>query len=138
MTVAVSPSRPKGWLLLGNMPDFRHDPLGFLERCARDHGDFVPLRFVNRRVCLLNAPEQIEYVLATNHRNFRKTLGYRTPFMQRLFGKSHLVYKYQCACPACRHKFQLPNGNLGKTTVCPSCKRNLQVNRVPRVAREQV
>jgi cytochrome P450 len=91
MTVADSPSRPKGWLLLGNMPDFRRDPLGFLELCARNHGDFVPLRFVNRRVCLLNAPEQIEYVLATNHRNFQKTLGYRTPFMWRLFGQGLLT-----------------------------------------------
>src|SRR5262245_42248155 len=82
---------PKGSLFLGNLADFGRDPLGFLTRCARDYGDFVPLRFFNRPVCLLNDPAHIEFVLSTNSRNFRKTLGYRTPFMRRLFGQGLLT-----------------------------------------------
>jgi hypothetical protein len=84
---AVKRSGPKGSLFWGNLLDFGRDPLGFLESCAENHGDFVPLRFINRPVYLLNDPVDIEYVLAGNHRNFRKTLGYKSPFMRRLFGQ---------------------------------------------------
>jgi cytochrome P450 len=82
---------PKGTWLLGNLRQFGRDPLGFLEQCARDYGDFVPLRFGNRTVCLLNDPAHIESVLTTQSRHFRKTLGYRTPFMRRLFGQGLLT-----------------------------------------------
>src|SRR3954465_9651096 len=84
-------SGPKGSLLVGNLTQFGRDPLGFLEQCAREHGDFVPIRFLNKTVYVLNDPEHLEYVLATNARNFRKTLGYRTPFMRRLFGQGLLT-----------------------------------------------
>jgi hypothetical protein len=30
---------PKGVFLLGSLPDFRRDPLGFCTRVARDYGD---------------------------------------------------------------------------------------------------
>lgn len=82
---------PRGSWLWGNLPDFGRDPLAFLERCAREHGDFVQLRFVNRPVLLLNDPSLIEIVLSGNIRNFRKTLGYRTPFMRRMFGQGLLT-----------------------------------------------
>ena len=82
---------PKGRWLVGSLPDFGRDPLGFLENCARNYGDFVTLRFFNRTVLLINDPRAIEQVLATQHRNFQKTLGYRTPFMRRLFGQGLLV-----------------------------------------------
>ena len=84
-------SGPKGSFLAGNLTQFGRDPLGFLEKCTREHGDLVPIRFLNKTVYVLNDPEHIEYVLATNARNFRKTLGYRTPFMQRLFGQGLLT-----------------------------------------------
>ena len=85
------PPGPKGSLLLGSLKDFGRDPLGFLEMCARDYGDFVPVRFLNRTVFILNAPQDIESVLTTQARNFRKTIGYRTPFMRRLFGEGLLT-----------------------------------------------
>ncbi len=87
MTANTQPVSPKGSWLFGNLPEFGADPLNFLERCARDHGDFVPLRFVRRRVNFINRPEDIEMVLSTQARNFQKTLGYRTPFMRRLLGE---------------------------------------------------
>ena len=82
---------PKGSFVVGNLPEFGRDPLGFLERCARDFGDFVPLRFLGRPVLFINAPAAIEQVLVSQARNFRKTIGYRTPFMRRLFGQGLLT-----------------------------------------------
>jgi cytochrome P450 len=84
-------SGPKGSLFFGNLPKFGRDPLALLESCARDYGDFVPLRFVNKPVVLLNDPQHIEFVLASGAKNFRKTIGYRTPFMRRLFGQGLLT-----------------------------------------------
>jgi cytochrome P450 len=82
---------PKGSFIWGNLPEFGRAPLSFLERCVRDHGDFVQLRFANRHVLLLNDPLLIELVLGGNIRSFRKTLGYRTPFMRRMFGQGLLT-----------------------------------------------
>jgi cytochrome P450 len=65
--------------------------LGFLDRCAREGGDVVSLRFFNRTVLLLRDPATIEAALATNSRHFKKTIGYRTPFMRRLFGQGLLT-----------------------------------------------
>ena len=77
---------PKGSWLTGNLTEFGQDPLGFLEKCVRDYGDFVPVRFLHQKIFLLNDPAVIEDVLTTQARNFRKTLGYRTPVMRRIFG----------------------------------------------------
>src|SRR5579862_3994308 len=51
------PSGPKGSLLLGNLPDIRREQMRFLLRCARDYGDFVPLRLGPKRAFLLNHPD---------------------------------------------------------------------------------
>ncbi|EEF58560.1 cytochrome P450 [Pedosphaera parvula] len=90
-THSLKSSGPRGSFLLGNLTQFGQDPLGFLEFCAREHGDFVALRFINRPVYILNSPEHIDFVLASHSRIFRKTLGYRTPFMRRLFGQGLLT-----------------------------------------------
>lgn len=82
---------PAGHWLAGNLGNFGRDPLGFLGRCAAEYGHVVRLRFFNRSVCLVNDPAVIEHVLATGARKFRKTLGYRTPFMRRLFGNGLLT-----------------------------------------------
>jgi cytochrome P450 len=82
---------PKGSFLVGNLPEFGRDPLAFLERCAREFGDFVPLRFLGRPVLFINDAAAIEQVLVTQARSFRKTIGYRTPFMRRLFGQGLLT-----------------------------------------------
>src|SRR5204862_122596 len=61
-----------GQLLLGNLPEFGKDLLGFITQCAREYGDIVRLRLANRVAYLLNHPDYMEYVLVTNHRNFVK------------------------------------------------------------------
>jgi cytochrome P450 len=73
----VPPPGPRGRLLTGNLLDYTRDHLGFLTRCAREHGDVVRLRFVNVRTYLLNHPDHIEYVLVGNNRNFIKSKGVR-------------------------------------------------------------
>ena len=41
---SMLPRGPKGHVLLGSLPEFRRDVLGFLAACARDYGDVVPIR----------------------------------------------------------------------------------------------
>jgi cytochrome P450 len=67
------PAGPKGHLILGCLPEFRRDLLGFLSACARDYGDVVPIRVVNRRLILLSHPDLIEEVLTARARHTTKT-----------------------------------------------------------------
>src|SRR5579862_1947426 len=85
-TASATTLGPKGSWVGGNLTDFGRDPLGFFEKCVHDYGDFVPLRFLHQKVFLINDPVDIEDVLTTQARNFRKTLGYRSPIMRRIFG----------------------------------------------------
>jgi cytochrome P450 len=82
---------PPGAFLIGHLGAFGRNPLGFLESCVRDYGDFVPLRFFGKAVLLTNDVTAIEQVLVSRSKQFRKTLGYRTPFMRRLFGDGLLT-----------------------------------------------
>lgn len=86
-----TPPGPKGTFFGGHLSVFGRDPLALIERCARDYGDFVGLRFVNQPVMLVNDVNAIDFVLSSNSRQFQKTLGYRTPFMRRLFGQGLLT-----------------------------------------------
>ena len=72
------PPGPKGHFLLGNLPEFGKDLLGFITQCAREYGDIVRLRLANRVAYLLNHPDYMEYVLVTNHRNFVKNSIHRS------------------------------------------------------------
>jgi cytochrome P450 len=66
------PPGPPGGLVLGNLPAFAADILGFLTRCTREYGDTVYLRLPGRDVFVLNRPEDIEQVLLTQRANFIK------------------------------------------------------------------
>jgi cytochrome P450 len=91
MVAALVPHGPKGNFLLGVMPEFNRDSLAFLERLARDYGDVVRTRFFYVPAYFLYHPDHIEYVLATNNRNFIKPLSFRTPFFNRLVGNGLLT-----------------------------------------------
>jgi cytochrome P450 len=69
---AVRPPGPKGSLLLGNLPDFARDLLGFFTACAREHGDVVSLRLGRWRGVLVSHPDLVEQVLVTRNRDFQK------------------------------------------------------------------
>ena len=59
-------------MLLGNLPAYARDLLGFLTNSAREYGDIVRLRLGTTRAVLLSHPSQIEHVLATRYGEFAK------------------------------------------------------------------
>jgi cytochrome P450 len=74
---AASHPGPRGHALLGSLPDFKRDQLGFYARCAREYGDVVPVRLGPAPGLLIYHPDAIEEVLVARHRDFIKTRGVR-------------------------------------------------------------
>lgn len=87
---APLPPGPKGNLILGVMPEFNRDTLGFIARC-REYGDVVSMRFLYITAYFLYNPDDIEYVVSTNAKNFIKSRTLRSPFFQRLVGNGLLT-----------------------------------------------
>ncbi|HEX4591406.1 MAG TPA: cytochrome P450 [Gemmataceae bacterium] len=75
MATATLLTGPKARWITGHLSPFRADPLAFLSNCARDFGDFVPLRIGRRRLLLVSDPAAIEEVLITRSRDFVKHWG---------------------------------------------------------------
>jgi cytochrome P450 len=65
------------------------DPLGFLTRCSREHGDVVRLRAPGSTFYMLSSPEHIEHVLRSGHRDFIKWKLLRAT--SRVFGAGMLT-----------------------------------------------
>ena len=74
MSVALPPG-PRGFPLVGNVPDFRRDTLGFLSRSAARHGDVSLYRLGRDRVWLLSHPDFVKDVLVTHQHSFAKGKG---------------------------------------------------------------
>jgi cytochrome P450 len=68
---------PPPHALLGHVPAFSRDGLGFLTLLAREYGDLVPLRLTPFRAVFVNHPDLIEDVLVTRNRSFVKSLALR-------------------------------------------------------------
>jgi cytochrome P450/catechol 2,3-dioxygenase-like lactoylglutathione lyase family enzyme len=88
-TTAALPRGPKGHALLGNLGDLNRDQLGFYLRCAREHGDVVPVRLGPRRGLLVYHPDAVEEVLVVRNRDFIKSPGVR--LLRRLLGDGLVV-----------------------------------------------
>ena len=82
---------PKGTRVMGVMREFNRDALGFIERMQRDYGDIVWSRFLYVPALFLYHPDEIESVLTTNAKNFRKAMTLRSNFFQRLVGNGLLT-----------------------------------------------
>ena len=82
---APLPPGPKGSLIMGVMRDFNRDTLGFVTRC-RDYGDVVRTRFLYVHAYFLYNPADIESLLVTNAKSYRKARSLRSPFFYRLVG----------------------------------------------------
>jgi cytochrome P450 len=82
---------PKGTPVMGVMREFNRDSLGFIERMQRDYGDIVWSRFLYVPALFVYHPNEIEAVLTTNARNFRKAMSLRSNFFQRLVGNGLLT-----------------------------------------------
>ncbi len=71
------------------MGSYLRDPLEFLTRTARTHGDFVRLDFPGMKIVLASAPEAIEHVLVTANKSFVKDRF--THDLSRLLGQGLLT-----------------------------------------------
>ena len=82
---SARPPGPKGSLLMGVMRDFNRDTLDFITRC-RDYGDVVHTRFLWVHAYFLYNPSDIETLLTTGAKSYRKAQSLRSPFFHRLVG----------------------------------------------------
>lgn len=78
--------RPAGHPIFGHLLAFRKDALGFLTHCARHYGPVVPLRMLHKPAFLLLDSTDIERVLVTDHKNFRKPEWLHTAPVRRVLG----------------------------------------------------
>ena len=69
---AAVPPGPKGRFLLGSLPDFAGDILGFMTSTPREYGDISHFRLPGNEIFLLQSPKDIEAVLLTQRTNFIK------------------------------------------------------------------
>jgi cytochrome P450 len=76
-------------VLAGDLPLFAADPLGFLERAARNDGPVAHLRFGRSRAVLLSDPALIEEVLTGKREDFVKARPLLA--LRRLFGRGLLT-----------------------------------------------
>ena len=76
---------------MGVMREFNRDQLGFIERAQREYGDVVWMRFLYVPAIFLYHPDDVEYVLVTNPKNFIKSMSLRSNFFQRLVGNGLLT-----------------------------------------------
>lgn len=84
------PPGPSGHAILGVMPEFNRDTLGFITRC-KEYGDVVRARFFYVPAYFLYDPKDIEYILSTNAKNFIKSMSLRSNFFTRLLGTGLLT-----------------------------------------------
>lgn len=63
---------PKGQFLIGHTLQYMRDPLGFLTRVAREHGDMVRLRLGDTTTIQLSNPDDISEVLRNHPEDFIK------------------------------------------------------------------
>ena len=70
------PPGPPGYPLVGALPAFARDPLGFLCDATRRYGDLLFLgKALGRGVYVLSRPDHIKHVLQENNRNYIKGSG---------------------------------------------------------------
>jgi cytochrome P450 len=67
------PPGPKGWPLVGMALQVLHDPLGTLQRIAREYGDIVRIPIGSESRILLNHPDYIEQVTVIQQSKFHKS-----------------------------------------------------------------
>lgn len=70
-TLKIAPG-PRGLPLVGSLPAFRRDPLGFYLNARREFGDVIRFRGGPWTWYLLAHPDDVRHVLQHNHPNYRK------------------------------------------------------------------
>ncbi|TFH24752.1 MAG: cytochrome P450 [Myxococcales bacterium] len=88
--VPLDPIGPRGNLILGHVGSIERDALGFLERCHREYGDVVRLRFFIWPAVLLVHPDHVKHVLQDRHAAYDKnTMDWR--MLRPVLGESLLT-----------------------------------------------
>ncbi len=72
LSFVKTPPQAPGLPLLGNIVEFRQDPLGFLRRMQAEHGDVVGLALGPMKTVLLSHPDYVEDILVTRNRLWLK------------------------------------------------------------------
>src|SRR5215212_199662 len=81
-SLRTPPPGPRGHWLLGSMPAFLDDSLGYLRQIAQDYGDVARYRVAHMIWYQVNHPDGIARILQENNRNYSKgslTLGILRP-----------------------------------------------------------
>jgi cytochrome P450 len=74
----ADPPRVRGHHVLGQLPELAADPLSFLVKTVREHGDVSRFRLAHFRAQLVASPDGIRHVLQENHKNYNKgTPGFK-------------------------------------------------------------
>ncbi|MFN7922192.1 MAG: cytochrome P450 [Bryobacteraceae bacterium] len=76
---------PQQWPILGHLPSFLRDRLGFLEKCAQTQQAAARLH-IGEPALLLLEPEDIRHVLTTNASSYEKTPRLTSPRGRRISG----------------------------------------------------
>ncbi len=76
MVTPLLPPKTRTYPFLGAIPDMARDPLAFLLNAALTHGRLVRLELGPRRMYLATHPDDLQYILVDNQRNFRKGPSY--------------------------------------------------------------
>lgn len=71
------PPSPKGHWLLGHLPEYQKDTLGYERHVAREFGDVVAIRWLNRHAFLISHPDHVRQVLVDDAAKFHKAPIYR-------------------------------------------------------------
>ncbi|MEZ4405932.1 MAG: cytochrome P450 [Polyangiales bacterium] len=81
---------PPAHPVLGHLLPMRSEPLTWIPKVAREHGDVVRLSFPRREGVLINHPEGVRQVMQENHRNYDKsTPGFEE--LRKLLGNGLLT-----------------------------------------------
>ncbi len=75
---------PRGWPLLGVLPQFARDPVRFLCNAARDHDGIARLDLGRSAMYLVTRPDHYQHILQDNHRNYGR--GYIRGHSRSLMG----------------------------------------------------
>jgi hypothetical protein len=80
---------PQGHLLLGVLPELASDILGMLMDSYNQYGEVVRMKAPGEIMYLVTSPEDVQYVLGDNQRNFPRGRDYDD--LQRTIGRSLLT-----------------------------------------------
>jgi cytochrome P450 len=72
-TVTTRPPGPKNPPIIGNLYNFRSDPLGFLSKAAREYGDLVYFKVARQHMYLVDHPDYVREILVAHQGNFIKS-----------------------------------------------------------------